>query len=151
MAVSRRFDADHRGQVLFAGAGEPGAVHETGEADAPPDRAGAVLGGKSRGLRVVVGERERAVEQPWHVDGLAHHLADGIGLTRGDEVAAAKLLGREPRRCGDLVHLQLEREHRLRRAESAERAVRRRVGGNRLRTDPDVRAVVGTGRVNGPA
>ena len=33
-------------------------------------------------FRVVVGERERAVEQPWHVDGLAHHLADRIGLTR---------------------------------------------------------------------
>ena len=59
--------------------------------------------------------------------------------------------GGEPRRRRDAVHLQLEREDRLRRAEAAEGAVRRGVGRDRLRADPDVRTVVGTGGVNRPA
>ena len=65
-----------------------------------------------------------------------------------DEVAAAELLRRQAGRRGDAIHLPLEREHRLRRAEPAERAVRRRVGGDRLRADPDVRTEVRAGRVD---
>ena len=48
VAVGRRLDADDRGQVLFAGAGESGAVHEAGEADAAPDRAVGVLRVRTR-------------------------------------------------------------------------------------------------------
>ena len=78
-------------------------------------------------------------------------LADGVRLAGGDEVAAAELLGGQTRRRRDAVHLQFEREDRLRRAEAAKRAVRRRVGRDRLRADAHVRAVVRTGGVNRPA
>ena len=59
---------------------KPGAVHETGEADAAAERAVLVLAGEARRLRVVVGQLERAVEQPRHVHRLAQDLSDGVGL-----------------------------------------------------------------------
>ena len=47
-----------------------------------------------------------------------------------------------PERLGDAVDLHLGRELGLRRAESAERAVGRRVRGHRAAADADVRAAV---------
>ena len=65
-----------------------------------------------------------------------------------DEVAAAELVGREADGGGDLVHVALEREDALRRAEAAERAVRRRVRRDRAAADADVRAEVRPGGVD---
>ena len=62
--------------------------------------------GEALALRVVVGDRQRAIEQRGHVDRLADHLADGARLPGADEIAAAQLVRasdrRRPRRdpCG---------------------------------------------------
>ena len=68
-----------------------------------------------------------------------------------DEIAAAELVGRQPDRGGDLVHVPLEREEALRRAEAAERAVRRHVGRDRASAHAHVGARVRPRRVDRPA
>ena len=68
-----------------------------------------------------------------------------------DEVAAAELLGRQADGGGDLVHVPLEREDALRRAEAAERAVRRDVGGDGAAAHAHVRARVRPRGVDGAA
>ena len=57
----------------------------------------------------------------------------------------------EAERLGDAVHVHLDGEQRLRRAEAAERAVRRRVGHRRAAADAHVVAAVGPGRVDDAA
>ena len=101
--------------------------------------SGRVRGGEPRALLVVVGELERAREDRVHVDLVAHHLPDRARLPGLDEVAAAQLVGREADRRRDAVHVPLEREDALRRAEAAEGAVRRNVGRHRAAADADVR------------
>ena len=89
------------------------------------DRPSRVLAREPLALRAVVGQRQRAIEQRRHVDRLADHLADRQRLARTDEIAPAELLGRQADGRGNLVHVPLEREDALRRAEAAKRAVRR--------------------------
>ena len=110
-----------------------------------------VLAGKPRGLLLVAGQLERAIEEPRHVHRLAQDLPDGVRLAGGDEVTPAELVGGQTRGRRDAVHLQFEREDRLRRSEAAKRAVRRGRGRDRLRADADVGTVVRTGGVNRPA
>ena len=54
VAVGRGLDADDRGEVLLARAGEARAVHEAGEADAACGRGPLVLAREPRALLVVV-------------------------------------------------------------------------------------------------
>ena len=96
---------------------------------------GGVLCGEARALGVVAGLVERAGEQVLHVDGFGEELAGGGAVAGGEEVAAAQFFGREADDAGDLVHVALEREEGLRRAEAAEGAVRRDVGGHGLGAD----------------
>ena len=114
------FEADEGVEVALAGAGEAGAVHEGGEADAAFDRAGGVGFGEGGGFGVVVGEGEGAGEEGVEVDGLMDGLAGAGGAAGADEVAAAKLFGGEAYGAGDFVHVALEREEGLRGAKAAE-------------------------------
>ena len=138
-AVASTSTTDAR--CILARSGEAGAVHERREADALLDRARRDWPrANARSLRVVVRQRQRAIEQQVHLDRLAHHLADRARLALRDEVAPAQLVRREPDGAGDDVHVALEREETLRRAESAKRAVRRRgrrhdTPANRARSD----------------
>ena len=67
-----------------------------------------------------------------------------------DEIPPAELLGRQVDRGGHAVHVALEGEEALRRAEAAERAVWRSVRRHSPPPQPNVRAVVRTSRVNRP-
>ena len=102
-------------------------------------------------LRAIVRQRERAIQQRPHVDRFLDGLPDGERVARPDEVAAAEFLRREPHGRRHPVHVALEREQTLGRAEAAERAVRRHVGGDRAAADADVRARVRPPGVNRPA
>ena len=74
-----------------------------------------------------------------------------VCVSGGEEVAAAEFFRREAEGAGDLVHVALEREEGLRRAEAAEGAVGRDVGGHGLGADAEVRPLVGAGGVDGGA
>ncbi len=89
-------------------------------------RAPRLASREARDFLAIVRQHQRPIEQQLHLDRLAHDLADGARLVLLDEVAPAQLVGREPDRVGDDVHVALEREEALRRAEPAKRAVRRR-------------------------
>ena len=142
--VRRALGADHRGQVLLAGAREAGSVQERREAHAALDRAaGRVLDGETCAARVPVARRESAVEHPAHVDLVAHHLTGGERLALADEVATAQLVGRKAEPPRDDVEVPLEREEGLGSAEPAERAVRGRVRRHGPRADAHVIHVVG--------
>ena len=84
--------------------------------------------------------RDRAVA--CHVDRLPDRLADGERVARRDEIAAAELVGRQADCGGNRVHVPLEREDALRRAEPAEGAMRRNVGRDRPAANANVRAAV---------
>jgi len=100
-----------------------------------------------RAFLVIVREDQRAVEQRIHLHRFVHHLANRTHLTLHDEVAAPEVVGRKPGPFRHHVHVPLEREQALRRAEPPEGAVRRRGCGHRAAADADVGAVVGAGRV----
>src|SRR5207247_5948869 len=97
----------------------------------PPTREAGALHGFAQHLqRTAIGAEaltsRRRVTGPERVD-----LADAHGIET------------EPLR--DAVHVHFDRELCLRRAEAAERAVRRRVGLHRAPANPDVAASVRTG------
>ena len=54
-------------------------------------------------------------------------------------------------RFGDAIHVDFDGELRLRRAESAKRAVRRRVREHRAAVDASILTAIRTGRVNAAA
>ena len=136
-AFGGEFDLDQRVEAALAGAGEAGAVHEGGEADAALDGGGGIGAVEFGALGVVVGLVERAGEQVLHVDGVGEELAGGGAVAGGEEVAAAEFFGGEADDVGDLVHVALEREEGLRRAEAAEGAVGRDVGGHGFGADAE--------------
>ena len=80
--------------------------------------------------------------------GSVRMLAGGGVVAGGEEVAAAEFFGREADDLGDLVHVALEGEDGLRRAEAAEGSVGRDVGGHGFGADGEVRAS-GRGRGRG--
>ena len=102
-------------------------------------------------LGVVAVRVKRLRQQRLHVDCVGERLARRGAVASGEEVAAAKLFRREADRTGDLVHVAFEREQALRRAEAAERTVRRNVGGHRLCVHAQVRPLVGARGVDGAA
>ena len=82
---------------------------------------------------------------------LAQHLAGRRDVAQLVGVAAAKLDRIHAEPLGDCVHVALDRVLSLWRAEAAEGAVGRRVGGHRARADHDVGAAIGPGGVDRPA
>ena len=143
-AVGGRFEGHHRGQVVLARPGEAGAVHERREPDALPDPERRVDLVEPRALGVIVGDRQRAIEQRAHVDRIAHHLADGARVARANEIAPPQFVRRQTDGGRDAVHVPLEREQTLRRPESTEGPMRRRVGRHGTTAQPHVRAHVGS-------
>ena len=99
-------------------------------------------------LRMVIAELQRAREQVVHVNALANHLAGRRRLAFVNEVATAKLFGRQPNCVRNFIHLSLEREDTLRRAKTSESAVRRKVGSNSATVNPHVRTDVWTSSVD---
>ena len=148
-AFGREFDFDEGVEAALAGAGEAGAVHEGGEADAAFDGRGGIGAVELGALGVVVGFLERAGEEMLHVDRVGEKLAGGGAVAGGEEVAAAEFFGGEADDAGDLVHVAFESEERLRRAESAKGSVGRDVGGHGSGADGDVRPAVGAGGMDG--
>ena len=106
---------------------------------------------ESLALRVVVAQLEGAIHQLVHIDFFADHLADGERLALVNEIAAAQFFGRDADGFRDAVHVAFERENALRRAESAEGAVRRHVGGDGAAAHANVGAEVRAGGVDRPA
>src|SRR5262249_45066249 len=92
---------------------------------------GRVLTREALAFCVIVRQLERAIEETPHVPRLRDRLADGERLSGDDEVPAAEVFRREPDGRRDLVHVALEREEALRRAEASKGAVRRHVGRDR--------------------
>ena len=82
---------------------------------------------------------------------LAQHLAGGSHVAEAVGVAAPQLERIEAQGGRDPVHVAFDGELGLRRAEAAEGAVRRRVGGDRAGANRDVGTAVGTGGVDSPA
>ena len=151
LAFGSEFDFDQGVEAALAGAGEACAVEEGGEADAALDGAGRVFAVELLAFGVVVGLFEGAGEQMLHVDRVFEELAGCGAVAGGEEVAAAELFGGEADDFGDLVHVALEGEDALRRAEAAEGSVGRDVGGHRFGADGHVGPVVGAGSVDGAA
>ncbi len=137
--------------MILAGAGESRAVHEGREPDALPDAQRRVDLVEARPLGVIVGDRQRAIEERRHVDRVAHHLADGARIAGPNEVAPPQRVRRETNRLGNAIHVSLERKQALRRAETAEGPVRRRIGRDGAAAQPHVRAEIGARGVNGAA
>jgi pyrrolidone-carboxylate peptidase len=65
-----------------------------------------------------------------------------------NEVATSKLFRRQTNCMRDFVHVPLEREDALRRAEAPERAVRRNIRRHRAAVNANVRANVWTSGMN---
>ena len=139
-------------------------MHERGEPDPaldagalPDGRATApgrrvdTLSGKQFALFVIVTELKGAIEELSHIHSLANHLTGRSCLTFVNKVATPKLFRRQPNCARDFVHVALEREDALRRAETSERAMRRNVSGDSATVYTHVRTRVWTGGVDGAA
>ena len=111
----------------------------------------SVLAGKAFAFRVVVTQFKRAIEQAVHVHSFANCLVRGCRFTFMDEIAPAKLFGRESYCTRDLVHVTFEREDTLRRAETAKRTMRRHVRRYSTAVNAHVRTKIRTGGMNCPA
>ena len=134
--------------MIFTRTGESRAMHEGREPDALPDAQRRVDLVEARPLGVIVGDRQRAIEERRHVDRVAHHLTDGARIAGANEVAPPQRVRCETNRRGNAIHVSLERKQALRRAETAEGAVRRRIGRDGAAAQPHVRAEIGPGGVN---
>ena len=126
-------------------------MHEGSEPDSLLVAIALVLPREAFNFRAVVGKLERSLHQPAHVHLFADHLPGGGGLPCAEEIAAAKLLRAQAHRARHLVQVALERKGALGRAEAAKSAVRRRIGGDGVAADANVRANVRPGGVNGAA
>jgi len=69
-------------------------------------------------------------------------------LPLADEVAPAEFFGSQAHRSRDTVHVPLQSKNALRRAEPAEGAVRRMIGGHGAAAHADVGTKVRTRRVD---
>ena len=111
-------------------------------------RGAGIFAREAFALGVIIALPERAIQQAVKIHVLVDHLARGGRLALAEEISAAKFFRRQIHGARDLIHVALDRENALRRAESAKRAVRRRVGGHGLRADAHVGADVRPRRVN---
>ena len=150
-AFRSEFDFDQRIQAALAGTGEPGAVHEGGEANSTPDSRSGICPVELGALGVVVGFLEGPRQKVLHVDGVGQMLPGCCMVAGREEVAAANLFRGDAQDAGDLVHMALQCKQGLGRAEAAKCPVRRDVGGHGLGMDGEIRPAVGAGRVDGGA
>jgi hypothetical protein len=117
------FDTSERIQNAFAGAGEAGAVIETGKADSALDGAGWVFAREAFAAGVIVTLFENAIEQLVHDQRLAHYLF-GCGCVAGVEKILSPQFNRiDADGCCDFIHVALKRKDCLRRAKAAKCAV----------------------------
>src|SRR2546427_6760002 len=105
-------------------------MHKRGEADAFLARAGRVLSREALPFALVIGESESALHERIHVHQLVNGLASGGCLALANVIAPPELFRSQTHGRGDPVHVPLERKNTLRRAETAECAVRRMIGGH---------------------
>src|SRR4029079_8979607 len=96
--------------MVFAGAGEAGAVHESRESDSAFHDGSGIRALESHTFCAVVRQLERSIEQAGHVDWIPHDLADRAGLPGLNEIAAAQLLRRKIERPRNSIHVPFERE-----------------------------------------
>src|ERR1043166_7208431 len=97
---------------------------------------------------VVVRKLQRAKQEILQVHVFPNHLTRGRRLAFMEKVSAPELFGRQAQRSGDLIHLPLERENALGRAEAAKGSVRRRGGRDCPAADANVGAGIRPGSVN---
>ncbi len=128
-SVRRYIDAGERIQIALAGAGESRAVIKRGDAHAALDWIGPIVAGKLRALGIVIAFRKSAIEQLIHDYGLAHHLFGCGGVAIVEKVSAPQLDRIEADGGGNFIHVALNGEDGLRRAEAAKRAVGNGVRG----------------------
>ena len=130
-----------RREPHLAAAGESRSVEEEREPDA------AIGAGERLAPAPEVGAPHRFAEHLDRAAVAAEALArrGRVARTQRVDLADAHRIDAEP--LGDPVHVRLDGELRLRRAEPAERAVGRRVRHRRAPADADVVAAVRTRRV----
>ncbi len=133
------------GQALLAAAGEAGPVEVEGQAAPAPHRRPAAAAALARAQRHRRGRRRHRLERLLAADAVGQHLGGRGRVAQAQHVAPAHLERLDAEQARGLLHLPLVRERRLRRAEAAEGAVRRRVGRHRAPDHADRRAAC-TGR-----
>ncbi len=147
-AFARRFSGGHRGQIFFAGTGEARAVHERSEADAAFDRVGLVVFGELLHFGVIAAHRGGNGEKPVEIHRFMNELSCGGGIAFVQKISPAQFFGREANGASHLIEVALHSERALRRAESAESAVRRGVGSHSARIHAHIRTRVRARGVN---
>src|SRR6266516_7628974 len=102
-------------------------MQEGGDSDSSLEHSILVLTRKARFLRLVVREFQRPVEQMIQIDFFADGLLRGCRLAWLQKIPPADFNRRDPHDLGDAVYVPLHGEEALRRAKTAEGAVRRRI------------------------
>lgn len=145
-------DRDARLEHLLARTGEARAVEKKRHADAAANAF--VLGtGLGRAPRMLVESAalERDTQHFFAADAARELLSRRRRIADAQHVATPQLDRMEPERACDAIHLALDREAHLRRAEAPKRAVRHVIRRDRSPADPHVVAAVRAGRVDARA
>ena len=123
-------------------------MQEGGDSDSFLEHSILVLSRKARLLRVVVREFQRPAEQMIQTDFFADGLLRGCRLAWLQKIPPADVNRSGPHGLGDAVHVPLHGEEALRRAKTAEGAVRRRIRGHGLCANAHTRPVIRSAGVN---
>ena len=113
-----------------------------------PARSSSVLFRKPLALGVIIAHLERAIQQAFHVDTFTNRLTGRSRLSLLNKVAPTKFFGSQTNRLRNFIHLTFQPKDTLRRAESAERTVRRHVRRYCSAVNANMRAEVRPGGVN---
>src|SRR5258708_23213244 len=138
------FDADHGPQIALAGTRKSRAMQEGGDSYALLAGRRFVLDCKAGALRLVSGKLKGSIQQMIQVNFFLYGLLGRRGLLRLQKIPAADLDRREAKNAGDAIHVPLHGEEALRRAETPERPVGRRVGGHGLPPNAHSWPILGT-------
>src|SRR5438874_1284655 len=99
-------------------------------------------------FEVVFAQFERSIHKLFEVHRLAYYLTHSERLAFVDKVPAPKLVWRHVERTRYPIHLALEREDALRRAEAAKRSMWRMIRSHSLAANADIRTDVWTTSMN---
>ena len=100
---------------------------------------------------LVLHEFQRPILQAGQIGLVTKRLPRCRCLSGAQQIAPPQLDRINPQSGGDDVHVPLDREDRLRRAESPKRPIRRRIAQPRLAMSMYILAIIWTGCMNAPA
>ena len=143
-SICVRLGADEGIQIPFAGTRETCAVQKSRDSNSFSVRPSFIFVRKTLFLRDIVGKFQSPFEQTIQINIFLDGLFRCGRLAGLQKISAADFDGRNPYDLSDAVHVAFHSEKALRRAESAEGSVRRRIGGNRLRANAHIGPVIRT-------